>query len=210
MSKTYIIGVLLLLVLLLLVACAPAVTVTPPTTTVTVTPPAATVTVTPPTITVTSPPETTTITPPPETITITPPPETITITPPETTTTTTTTPTTTTPPIDVSDVRITYIFYDGLVPNTESDEYVEITNLGGASQNLYNWSLKDLNDESPVFIFPSYILAPDESIRVYTNEIHPEYGGFSFNYGRAVWNNSAPDTAVLYNAEGQEVSRKSY
>ncbi len=210
MLKTRIIGILLMTVLLVLGACGPApaptVTVTPPTTTVTATPPATTVTVTPPTITVTSPSETTTITPPPETITITPPPETITITPPETTTPTPTP----TPPIDVSDVRITYIFYDGLVPNTESDEYVEITNLGGASQNLYNWSLKDLNEESPVFIFPSYILAPSESIRVYTNEIHPEYGGFSFNYGRAVWNNSAPDTAVLYNAEGQEMSRKSY
>jgi hypothetical protein len=205
MLKTRIIGILLMAVLLVLGACGPAlaptvtvtvtVTVTPPTTTVTVTPPATTtsVTVTPPTITVTAPPETITVTSPPA---MTTPPPTPTPTP--------------TPTIDVSDVKITYIFYDGLVPNTESDEYVEITNLGGASQNLYNWSLKDLNEESPVFIFPSYILAPSESIRVYTNEIHPEYGGFSFNYGRAVWNNSAPDTAVLYNAEGQEVSRKSY
>ncbi|GAG30295.1 unnamed protein product, partial [marine sediment metagenome] len=33
---------------------------------------------------------------------------------------------------------------------------------------------------------------------------------FSFGYGKAIWNNSIPDTAVLKNAQGIEVSRKSY
>jgi len=113
------------------------------------------------------------------------------------------------PGID-SNVQITYIFYDGVVYQTESDEYVEITNLGDTSQDLEGWVLKDINEGYPSFTFPTYVLQPGESIRVYTNEIHPEYGGFSFGSGKAVWNNSSPDTAVLYNAQIQEVSRKSY
>jgi len=109
-----------------------------------------------------------------------------------------------------SNVQITYIFYDGVVYRTESDEYVEITNLGDTSQDLEGWVLMDISEGYPSLIFPSYILQPGESIRVYTNEIHSEYGGFSFGFGKAVWNNSSPDTAVLKNAQGQEVSRKSY
>jgi len=106
--------------------------------------------------------------------------------------------------------QITYIFYDGLVPRAESDEYVEITNLGDQAQDLAGWVLMDISEGYPSFTFPSYILAAGESIRVYTNEYHHEWGGFSFEYGRAVWSNSEPDVAVLYNKDGKEVSRKSY
>ena len=109
-----------------------------------------------------------------------------------------------------SNIQITYIFYDGVVYRTESDEYVEITNLGDTSQDLGGWVLMDISEGYPSFTFPSYVLASGAKIRVYTNEIHSEWGGFSFRYGKAVWNNSSPDTAVLLNAQGQEVSRKSY
>ncbi len=109
-----------------------------------------------------------------------------------------------------SDVQITYIFYDGLVPRAESDEYVEITNLGDQAQDLAGWRLEDISEGYPSFTFPSYILATGKSIRVYTNEYHSEWGEFSFEYGRAIWSNSEPDIAVLYNKQGKEVSRKSY
>jgi len=114
------------------------------------------------------------------------------------------------PPIPVQNVQITYIFYDGLVPYAESDEYVEITNVGDQAQELTGCVLRDISEGYPSFTFPSYILAPGESIRVYTNEYHPEWGGFSFEYGQAIWNNSVPDVAVLYDNQGNEVSRKSY
>ena len=120
------------------------------------------------------------------------------------------TPTPTLPPGGASDLQITHIYYDGLVPSVESDEYVEITNLGDMPQDLAGWVLMDIDEGYPSFTFPSYMLEPGESIRVYTNEIHPEWGGFSFGYGSAVWNNSSPDTAVLYDDQGVEVSRKSY
>ncbi len=109
-----------------------------------------------------------------------------------------------------SDVQIAYIFYDGLVPTAESDEYVEITNHGDQPQDLTGWVLKDISEGHPSFTFPSCTLVPGKSIRVYTNEYHPEWGGFSFENGRAIWNNSEPDVAVLYNKQGKEVSRKSY
>ena len=74
----------------------------------------------------------------------------------------------------VSNVQISYIFYDGLVPRVESDEYVEITNLGDQAQDLFGWELEDISEGYPSFTFPSYILAPGKSIRVYTNEYHLE------------------------------------
>lgn len=107
-------------------------------------------------------------------------------------------------------VQIAKIHYDGQVYRVESDEYVEITNLGSAPQDLVRWVLKDIDEGYPSFTFPKYILAPGESIRVYTDEIHPEWGGFSFGYGKAIWNNSRPDTAALYNSQGQLCSTRSY
>lgn len=107
-------------------------------------------------------------------------------------------------------VKITRVFYDGIVPSVESDEYVEITNLGAEQVDLKGWVLKDIADGSPSFAFPTFTLQPGASVRVYTNEIHAEYGGFSFRYGRAVWNNSSPDTVALFDAQGKEASRKSY
>ncbi len=114
------------------------------------------------------------------------------------------------PPIVVENVQITYIFYDGLVPYVESDEYVEITNLGDQPQELTGCVLMDISEGYPSFTFSSYILAPGKSIRVYTNEYHSEWGGFSFEYSQPIWNNSEPDVAVFYNNQGEEVSRKSY
>lgn len=131
----------------------------------------------------------------------------------ENTTQQTTLPTETITPTQTStaiNVQITKIFYDGIVYRTESDEYVEIKNLGNKSVDLAGWRLVDIDEGYPAFIFPSYILESGQNIRVYTNEIHPEYGGFSFGFGKAVWNNSSPDTAVLYDAQGEEASRKSY
>jgi len=109
-----------------------------------------------------------------------------------------------------SGIQITYIFYDGIAHVVESDEYVEITNLGDGPQDLTGWMLIDFSDRHPSFTFPSFIMASGQRIRVYTNEYHPEWGGFSFEYGKAIWNNTDPDTAALYNAEGQKVSIRSY
>ena len=102
------------------------------------------------------------------------------------------------------------IFFDGEVYRTESDEYVEIANLGDAEQDLAGWTLLDVDDGSPSFLFPAWTLEPGGAIRVYTNEVHPQSGGFSFGRGTSIWNNNDPDTAALYDQNGDLVSSKSY
>lgn len=113
-----------------------------------------------------------------------------------------------TQPTGTSNVVISYIFYDGIVPRVESDEYAEIRNNGNASQNLQGWRL---NAGSPGqdFAFPSFNLNPGQACRVYTNENHPESCGFNFQSGSALWNNSG-DCGHLYNQSGQEVSTYCY
>jgi hypothetical protein len=122
-------------------------------------------------------------------------------------------------------VRITYIRYKGTMyppdpekcicyERVEPDEYVVIKNLGECYVDVSGWVLKNINKLYPKFTFPSYqsaLLPPGAIIRVYTNEFHPETGGLSFYYGTGdIWSNDEPDIAVLYDAEGNEVSRKSY
>lgn len=107
------------------------------------------------------------------------------------------------PPIIIQD-----IFYDGLVPDTESDEYALIANLGANAVNLQGWRLNAGNPGQD-FTFPSFEIQPARTCSVYTNEIHPDTCGFSFGSGRALWNN-AGDCGSLYNATGIEVSHFCY
>lgn len=83
-----------------------------------------------------------------------------------------------------SQVIIASVFYDGVVPRVESDEYAVIANIGGASINLAGWRL-NAGDNGQDFYFPNFELAPGANIRVYTNENHPESGGFSFGSGKS-------------------------
>jgi hypothetical protein len=55
------------------------------------------------------------------------------------------------------------------------------------------------------------MLNPGQTILVFTDELHCFYGGLSFNLSAGnAWDNSNPEIAVLYNAKGEEVSRRSY
>ncbi|MDA1227728.1 MAG: lamin tail domain-containing protein [Chloroflexi bacterium] len=108
------------------------------------------------------------------------------------------------------DVRITEVFFNGEEQWYEGDEYVEIANCGDAPQELEGWMLLDVDDGEPYFEFPTYTLHDGYSVRVYTNKIHPDFGGFTFGSGTAIWNNLEPDLAELRNAEGVPVSRRGY
>lgn len=125
-----------------------------------------------------------------------------------------------------SPIKITYIHHKGTVyprnadgccspERVEPDEYVVIKNLSECYQDISGWVLKNISRPTvPSFTFPRFIpvlLVPGGIIRVYTDEYHLETGGFSFYYGTGdLWNNDEPNTAVLYDARGNEVSRKSY
>lgn len=103
---------------------------------------------------------------------------------------------------------ISFIFYDGVVKRVESDEYAQITNEGGAAVNLAGWRLNAGNPGQD-FYFPDFVLEPGASCRVYTNEVHPEFCGFSFGNGQALWSNKG-DCGILFDGGGGEVSRRCY
>lgn len=106
-------------------------------------------------------------------------------------------------------VVITHIFYDGIVPLVEADEYIEIENKGAEDADLSGWRI-NAGRVSQEFVFPKgFILKAGGSCRVYTNEIHPESGGLSFGSKRAIWKNSG-DAGQLRDAEGNLRSRWEY
>jgi len=111
-------------------------------------------------------------------------------------------------PAPTGNVVISFIFFDGVVPRVESDEYAEITNRGPNPVNLAGWRL-NAGDPGQDFVFPDFVIQPGQSCRVYTNEYHPETCGFSFGIGRAIWNNKG-DCGYLYDASGALVSRYCY
>ena len=102
------------------------------------------------------------------------------------------------------------IFFDGVVPTSEADEYVQIMNQGPGAVDLTGWQLRDVADGFPTFEFPSHPLADGGTVRVYTKQVHAEWGGFSFGRRSSIWNNSTPDTAGLFDPQGIQVSTKSY
>jgi uncharacterized protein YraI len=111
-------------------------------------------------------------------------------------------------PAEQGRVVISYINYDGQVFRSEADEYAEIRNIGGTPVNLGGWQLY-AGDPGQVFGFPSYVLQPGASCRVYTNQAHPESCGFSFGRGSAVWNNGG-DCGYLYDNSGVRVDSYCY
>ena len=105
-------------------------------------------------------------------------------------------------------VQITKLNFDGTKGPKEPDEYVEIANTSKAPVDLTDWTVQALshNDE---YKWNSYVLQPGTSVRVYTNEVHNDSGGFSFNSLNPVWLNSG-DIAELRDGDGVLVSRYAY
>lgn len=108
------------------------------------------------------------------------------------------------PHATICDIRHT-----GLVPQSEADEYVELTNSGHGHADISGWKLS-ANEDAQVFVFPpSTTLRVGEVIRVYTNQDHPEYGGFSFRAGQAIWS-ATGGVGRLLDAQDHEVARFAY
>ena len=65
------------------------------------------------------------------------------------------------------------------------------------------WKVQDVSEGEPAFTFKqSFLLNPGQRVRIYTNQTHPEWGGFSFAWPGPVWNNNQPDVAGLSNPAG--------
>ncbi|KYG05111.1 hypothetical protein BE21_42840 [Sorangium cellulosum] len=96
-----------------------------------------------------------------------------------------------------------------MVKSVESDEFVEVTNQGFSHVDISGWKLH-ADDARQDFVFPAgTVLRSGQSIRVYTNESHPETGGYSFGVKRAIWNNKT-DEGKLLDAAGAVVSSRRY
>ena len=96
-------------------------------------------------------------------------------------------------PLPTGSVVIQDIFQFG-TGSSEPDEFVEIENDDSSPIQLNNWTLED--EEHHVFKFPSFVINPGQVCRIYTNEYHPEWCGFNYGSGSAIWNNTG-DTAYL-------------
>ncbi len=117
-------------------------------------------------------------------------------------------PTNTPRPVTSGNITITSIAYDGEKGRSEPDEYAVIKNTGSSAVNLAGWRL-NAGAEGQDFYFPDYTMVPGEVCRVYTDENHPEYCGFSFGSGQALWANSG-DCGYLYNNAGEKISSYCY
>jgi hypothetical protein len=88
------------------------------------------------------------------------------------------------PPSTTWNVVITDVHSYG-TGDQEPDEYVEIRNDDTQPVQLNGWTLRDAG--SHLFTFPNYLVQPGEVCRIYTNEDHPEWCGFSFGSESAIW-----------------------
>ncbi|MDJ0509097.1 MAG: lamin tail domain-containing protein [Crocosphaera sp.] len=110
---------------------------------------------------------------------------------------------------DTSKVGIADIFYDGNWDIQKADQYIEISNQGSSIIDLSGWQIKSL-EKSKKFVFPTGTnLQAGQTIKVYTNQVHPESGGFSFGQDWGIWKKSG-DTGILLDDKGDEVSTFSY
>jgi hypothetical protein len=84
----------------------------------------------------------------------------------------------------------------------KAEEYVEIQNQTNAAVNLRGWRLvSEAGDQSCAL---RGTLEPNEILRIWGRRGQP---GFDCRLGSNIWDDNSPDPAVLYNAQGEEVSR---
>jgi endonuclease YncB( thermonuclease family) len=84
------------------------------------------------------------------------------------------------------------------------DEYVDIQNLGNTDVDLAGWNL--VSERGHQVCYLSGIIQAGEILRIWA--MTAQGPGYSCGYSTNIWNNSETDPAVLYNAQGVEVSRK--
>jgi hypothetical protein len=104
-------------------------------------------------------------------------------------------------PVPSGNVNITHIHADGFSSH-EPDEYVEIRNDDSRPIQLSSWTLR--NEANHVFTFPSHVMQPGEVCRVYTDEYHSAWCGFSYGSRHAIWNNGG-DCGYLRDSAGAPI-----
>ena len=90
----------------------------------------------------------------------------------------------------------------GIISVDKVAEYVEIQNRTQAPVDLRGWRLlsETGNESCPL----TGTLAPNQVLRIWARRGNP---GFDCRLGREIWLDNQADPAVLYNPQGQEISR---
>ena len=90
--------------------------------------------------------------------------------------------------------------------SAQPDEYIELTNIVDVSVDLAGWRVI-AGDEQQYFVFPSsFVLAPGEACRLYTNQVASDScGGQTFGYDRPIWDNSK-DCGQVFDGKGTLVA----
>lgn len=81
-----------------------------------------------------------------------------------------------------------------------------LENVGGAAENLNGWNLVSERGNQGCALYG--VLEAGDTVEVWARSEDADRGGINCGYGDNIWNNSEPDPAVLYNAQGVEVNRK--
>ena len=89
----------------------------------------------------------------------------------------------------------------GIVDVNKTEEYVEIQNFG-APVNLTGWVLLSERGEQSCELHG--IIQTDEVLRIWAGTAET---GYSCGFSRTIWTDNELDRAILYNPQGQEVSR---
>ena len=84
------------------------------------------------------------------------------------------------------------------------DEWVDIQNTGNYAVDLQGWSLVSERDHQDCPL--SGTIDAGQTLRIYPMD--PQGAGYSCGYTSPIWYNSQADTAVLYDAQGIEISKK--
>jgi endonuclease YncB( thermonuclease family) len=84
------------------------------------------------------------------------------------------------------------------------EEWVDIKNTGNSNVDLTGWNLVSERGHQECLL--SGMIGVGETLRIWSGTA--QGAGYSCGYGSPIWNNSESDPAVLYNAQGVEVSRK--
>ena len=86
-------------------------------------------------------------------------------------------------------------------------EYVEIRNADTFPIQIGGWTLR--NDSGHVFTFPTFLMQPGQTCRIYTDEYHLDWCGFTFQSRSSVWNNDG-DCAFLRDRLGSPIDTYCY
>jgi micrococcal nuclease len=84
----------------------------------------------------------------------------------------------------------------------KKEEFVDLQNDGDIAVDLKGWKLvSELGKEECKL---NGIIHPSEIVRIFSGKDQP---GFSCGFDKPIWNDKEPDPAVLYDSDGNEVSR---